>query len=744
MSITSSYTLQTTKSEFTANTFTAGLQMLPQVLALSNGGFVVAYNNQSAVDGYILLDFYDSNANHTQVPLRTPHDSLAEASALGTPSLAQLANGNVVVVWEDHDPSNFGLNQGIKAAMFTPYGEKIGAEKTIIAGNHNTVHVEAMSGDAFQVSFTSQNHVHSVYFVDFPWSSSPNVDLSSNGVAESTSAMLANGGLVVAWRSDPGGGATSQLHARIYSNDGLPTTGELTIDGVGSNSAPSLVGLKNGMWAVAYQDTSWPNENGSNGISLNILTPHGTSALLGPIHVNAGNPFDDAKPELAVLENGFILVTWSRASAPGSYDIYGRVFTPSGDPVTIGGSSGEFLISSASGNDTFQNVAALYSGKFVTAWTSEDNNAQEIAAVVKELVRTTTGDNANDTIIGDALRDIISSGGGNDTINAGAGNDVVNAGAGNDTIIEGSGEDFIDGGAGDDTVVFSHSLDRYFITEYGSKSLYVSGADGTDKLTNVEHLQFTDGRIDLFDDGNPLFDTPYYLSENLDVFHAGVNALDHFNTFGWHEGRNPNQYFDTAGYLATNKDVAAAGVNPLDHYHQTGWHEGRDPSAWFDTTLYLIHNPDVAAAGVDPLAHYLQFGIDEGRHAYKAIGQNIVSGFDAEYYLLHNPDVAAAGADPLTHYNTFGWHEGRNPNAYFDTAGYLSHYADVAASGVNPLQHYEQFGWHEGRDPSAQFDTLKYLAANPDVAAAGVNPLDHFLNNGIYEGRIAFDDGIWH
>ena len=74
--------------------------------------------------------------------------------------------------------------------------------------------------------------------------------------------------------------------------------------------------------------------------------------------------------------------------------------------------------------------------------------------------------------------------------------------------------------------------------------------------------------------GNALFDTPFYLSHNPDVDQAGINALDHFNTFGFHEGRDPNSFFDTSGYLAVNKDVAAAGVNPLDHFHQFGWKEG--------------------------------------------------------------------------------------------------------------------------------------------------------------------------
>ena len=101
---------------------------------------------------------------------------------------------------------------------------------------------------------------------------------------------------------------------------------------------------------------------------------------------------------------------------------------------------------------------------------------------------------------------------------------------------------------------------------------------------------------------------------------AGVDPLEHFNVFGWREGRNPNAWFDTAGYLAHYADVAAAGVNPLEHYQVFGWHEGRDPSSAFDTQRYLAANPDVDAAHVNPLEHFLLFGAYEGRAASMAAG----------------------------------------------------------------------------------------------------------------------------
>ena len=395
---------------------------------------------------------------------------------------------------------------------------------------------------------------------------------------------------------------------------------------------------------------------------------------------------------------------------------------------------GDFLYGGA-GDDTYSivlgdTVVELANEGIDTVWGAGGLSGYTLPDNVENLV-------VNGEIgIGNALDNVIRQNAGGATTFYGMG--------GNDTLIQApiSGG-WMDGGEGDDTGVYYGKLAKWSIVDRGDQVFLQHEKGSQFTAVGIEHFQFEDGTLDV-NDGNPLFDTAYYMTHNLDVWNAGANALDHFNTSGWHEGRDPNAWFDSSGYLAVNKDVAASGQNPLEHYHNTGWQQGRDPGADFDTTLYLINNPDVAASGADPLQHFLQFGQAEGRQAYQAIGQNIAGGFDAQYYLLHNPDVAAAGVDPLQHFNQSGWHEGRNPNGWFDTSGYLAHYSDVAASGVNPLQHYEQFGWHEGRDPSAQFDTLKYLAANPDVAAGGTNPLDHFLSNGIYEGRSAMGDGLWH
>ena len=238
-----------------------------------------------------------------------------------------------------------------------------------------------------------------------------------------------------------------------------------------------------------------------------------------------------------------------------------------------------------------------------------------------------------------------------------------------------------------------------------------------------------------------LVDSLSYLGANPDVFRHGVDAKNHYDTFGWHEGRNPDAVFTTNAYLEANADIRLAGVNPLDHYNNYGWHEGRDPSASFDTTLYLARNLDVATSGMNPLVHYLAYGQSEGRKAVPvADGAHLQSGFDSTFYKLANPDVSASGLNPFTHWQQYGMAEHRNPNAFFDTGYYLAHNPDVATAGVDPLQHYMQYGWKEARDPSSHFSTSAYLNNYADVKAADVDPLIHFLQFGLVEGRSGFGD----
>jgi hypothetical protein len=83
---------------------------------------------------------------------------------------------------------------------------------------------------------------------------------------------------------------------------------------------------------------------------------------------------------------------------------------------------------------------------------------------------------------------------------------VLTGATGNDTLAGGPGNDTIDGGRGIDTATFSGLRSAYSLTHSGN-SLIVSGPDGTDTLTHIEKLAFsdqtvTDGRTPISADFN--------------------------------------------------------------------------------------------------------------------------------------------------------------------------------------------------------------------------------------------------
>lgn len=69
----------------------------------------------------------------------------------------------------------------------------------------------------------------------------------------------------------------------------------------------------------------------------------------------------------------------------------------------------------------------------------------------------------------------------------------------NDTIKGTPGIDFFDGGLGLDTVVYSGPQERYTINKTGNRYVVSepTGSDDTDYLSNIERLQFSNGKVAL-------------------------------------------------------------------------------------------------------------------------------------------------------------------------------------------------------------------------------------------------------
>jgi Ca2+-binding RTX toxin-like protein len=74
----------------------------------------------------------------------------------------------------------------------------------------------------------------------------------------------------------------------------------------------------------------------------------------------------------------------------------------------------------------------------------------------------------------------------------------------NDTIKGQPGTDFFDGGLGIDTVVYNGPQERYSITKSGNRYVVSepTGSDDTDYLSNIERIQFSNGKVALDLGGN--------------------------------------------------------------------------------------------------------------------------------------------------------------------------------------------------------------------------------------------------
>jgi hypothetical protein len=710
-------------NEFRVNSQTNGAQVTPAITALANGGFVVAWADESGTMG-------DSSEQSIKAQLYN-----ASGSAVGSeflvntqtsgfqtgPRITGLTNGGFVVAWTDNSGLGDGSGASVQAQLFDAAGNRIGTEFRV---NTSTTSTQGASGIA----------------------------------------ALTNGGFVVTWPDFSGtlGDSSISVKGQIYDSSGAKVGGEFLVNTqtAGAQEAPRVTGMASGGFVITWDDASGTLGDSSGGsVKAQIFDATGTKVGTEFL-VNTTTGGDQELNRVAELTGGGFVIAW-RDSSGASEDIKAQIFNATGTKVGT-----ELSVNTqTAGDQSKPQVAALTDGGFVVTWTdgtfdvnSDTNIKAQLfdAAGVKVgtefLVNTQTlSHQTNPAVVrlpdhsfvvtwqdlSGTLGD-----GSSWSIKAQAYQLAAAAGTpGDDTFTAPLGSERIDGKGGTDTINFGFRLVDATVT-YSGNQVIVDSASSHTVLTGFEKYVFTDGTVNNAD-SNPLVDDLYYYAYNHDVWNAHIDADAHYDVAGWREGRDPSAFFSTSFYRALNTDVKAAGINPLSHWHQQGWQEGRLPSVAFDGAKYLAANPDVAGAHIDPLLHFLAVGASEGRQPIGTTSHVAANGFDPLYYYQQNPDVAAAGVDLYWHFQAVGWKEGRDPNAYFDVKGYLANYTDVKAAGINPLDHYNVAGWHEGRDPSVNFDTTAYLAANPDVKAAHLNPLVHFLAAGADEGRSSQADGVW-
>ena len=302
-------------TQFLVNVTTSGGEDLPSVAALANGTFVVAWEDNAAGtnDGKFRLYHADGSPLTGELPLNT-----SLPGNQGRPAVAALTNGQFVVTWDDDASGNFL----IKARVYNSDGTPAGA-------------IQAVSAD-----------------------------FGYNETAPAIAA-LAGGGFVITWTNDFFS-LDHDILARAYNASGTALGGQFAVVAdLGDESQPTVAGLTNGNYVIAYADNNVTDDDNSGyHIAASIFSGNGTPAGPTNFWVNTGvTAGDQTEPSVVGLDNGNFFVAWTTPFPGEGYDIDGKILTAAGVDVIA-----EFGIADTNSDETQASLAGVRDGQFFLAW----------------------------------------------------------------------------------------------------------------------------------------------------------------------------------------------------------------------------------------------------------------------------------------------------------------------------------------------------------------------------------------
>ena len=141
-------------TEFQVNTTVAGGQYRSQIAILASGDFVIAWEDQGETGGDT-----SGEATRAQMYHRDGTKiggefivNTATAGDQGEPAITALSNGGFVVTWNDHSGTGGDTSGSVKAQLYDAGGHRVGGEflvNTLTTGDQDEVSVAALAGGGF-------------------------------------------------------------------------------------------------------------------------------------------------------------------------------------------------------------------------------------------------------------------------------------------------------------------------------------------------------------------------------------------------------------------------------------------------------------------------------------------------------------------------------------------------------------------------------------------------------------------
>jgi Ca2+-binding RTX toxin-like protein len=201
-----------------------------------------------------------------------------------------------------------------------------------------------------------------------------------------------------------------------------------------NQSAPDVARLEDGGFVITW--TSLQQDGSSNGVYAQRYDYLG-NAVGAETRVNTTTLDSQSLSSVTALADGGYAVTWTEINGISPAEIYAQVYDSAGVPV-----GSEVQVSSTKDTFSLSSVTALADGSFTVAWV--DHLGQSgIFARQFTPVSSTTADGGNNALTGAASADTINGEAGNDQIAGLLGNDVLAGSAGTDRLFGGIGDDIL-------------------------------------------------------------------------------------------------------------------------------------------------------------------------------------------------------------------------------------------------------------------------------------------------------------
>jgi Ca2+-binding RTX toxin-like protein len=668
--------------ESEVNLATAGFQEDARVAALSGGGFVVVWQDNSIFSGSsIRARLYDGQGKPISIEIGVAAGSATAwhdgADVVGLPG------GGFQVVWSAHANTLNGITTGSNVAsrVFNAAGVPVGdiAVSEFLAGRTDDGASIARLGNSLAVVWqTSAIPGPLLRVIDAAGVGGPAIPSGDTAAVYTNRPAVAGAPdgsrVAVAWWHT----VSNEVRVRLHDPSGAAIGAPLTVAGMDAETVPSrpaVAWLSGGLFAVAWTRGHLNPMIGNDvmmrfysAVSVGSFT---TPAPIGPaFQVNGTTAGSQGGVSLTPTPNGGVVAAWTDQNSDGTgISVRMQAFDGAGNRL-----GGEYRVS-VEEDGVSPDVAALADGRVVVTWQTIPASLDAAAGndvrmqIVDPRQGVITGGSAADTmygndLVGDEMRGL----GGNDTLHGLRGDDVLLGGAGNDSLFGGGGDDDLFGGAGDD------------ILDGGTGADAMDGGRGNDTFVVTDS---GDRAFERFGEGNDTIETAT-LSINL-ASHANIENVRLTGNAGQSAtGTNGANVLDGAlnplGNVLTGlggDDIYAVGVGDTVVEAAGG---GIDTVRSFHISIALANYPNVENAELLGFTPFFATGTggDNVMNGATNTAPNVLTGLAGnDTYIVGTADtvveVAGGGTDTVS-----------SDQISLDLAAFL-HVENLVLTGALPL-----------------------------------------------------------